>query len=39
MEKEILRKNEESFRKNQDIILRELNRLKKAQGEPELILD
>ncbi len=34
-----LKQENESLRKNQDIMLRELNRLKKAQGEPELILD
>lgn len=34
-----LKQENESLRKNQDIMLRELNRLKKTQGEPELILD
>lgn len=34
-----LKEENESLRKNQDIILRELNRLKKTQGESELILD
>lgn len=34
-----LKQENESLRKTQNIILRELNKLKKAKGEPELVLD
>ena len=34
-----LKEENQSLKKNQDIIIRELNRLKQEKGEPELILD